>query len=90
MISINHKSLTGLKFIDLFAGIGGFRIALESMGSQCIYSNEWDRYAQEVYANNFGHIPEGDITKVDEKLFQIMIFFVPDSHAKLFQLAEKN
>lgn len=67
MISINHKSLTGLKFIDLFAGIGGFRIALESMGSQCIYSNEWDRYAQEVYANNFGHIPEGDITKVDEK-----------------------
>lgn len=67
MISINHKSLTGLKFIDLFAGIGGFRIALESMGSQCIYSNEWDRYAQEVYANNFGHISEGDITKVDEK-----------------------
>ncbi|MDU5941876.1 MULTISPECIES: DNA cytosine methyltransferase [Veillonella] len=67
MISINHKSLKGLKFIDLFAGIGGFRIALESMGAQCIYSNEWDRYAQEVYANNFGHIPEGDITKVDEK-----------------------
>lgn len=67
MISINHKSLKGLKFIDLFAGIGGFRIALESLGAQCIYSNEWDRYAQEVYANNFGHIPEGDITKVDEK-----------------------
>lgn len=67
MISINYKSLTGLKFIDLFAGIGGFRIALESLGAQCIYSNEWDRYAQEVYANNFGHTPEGDITQVDEK-----------------------
>ncbi len=66
MIVINDKSLSGMTFIDLFAGIGGFRIALESLGATCVYSNEWDKIAQEVYAQNFGDIPEGDITKVNE------------------------
>ena len=56
-----------LKFIDLFAGLGGFRIALESLGAECVYSNEWDKHAQKVYFNNFGDLPEGDITLVDEK-----------------------
>lgn len=56
-----------MSFIDLFAGLGGFRLALESLGAKCVYSNEWDKYAQEVYCQNFGEIPEGDITKVDEK-----------------------
>ena len=54
-----------MTFIDLFAGLGGFRIALESLGAKCVYSNEWDAAAQKVYAANFGDIPEGDITKVD-------------------------
>lgn len=67
MIRVENKSLTGYKFIDLFAGIGGFRIALESFGAQCVYSNEWDRYAQETYQMNFGEIPDGDITKINEK-----------------------
>ena len=49
------------------AGLGGFRIALESLGAKCVYSNEWDKPVQEVYAANFGEVPEGDITKVDEK-----------------------
>ncbi len=66
MITVTKKILTGYTFIDLFAGLGGFRIALESLGAKCIYSNEWDKFAKEVYANNFGDIPEGDITKVDE------------------------
>lgn len=66
MITVNEKLLTGYTFIDLFAGLGGFRIALESLGAKCIYSNEWDKFAQQVYANNFGNTPEGDITKVDE------------------------
>ena len=56
-----------MSFIDLFAGLGGFRLALESLGANCVYSNEWDKYAQEVYCQNFGETPEGDITKVDEK-----------------------
>lgn len=67
MINVEEKLLKGYKFIDLFAGIGGFRIALESFGAQCVYSNEWDKYAQETYKMNFGDVPEGDITQVDEK-----------------------
>ena len=67
MIEIENKLLDGMTFIDLFAGLGGFRIALESLGTKCVYSNEWDIPVQEVYAENFGDIPEGDITKVDEK-----------------------
>ncbi len=66
MIDIKKKTLSGFKFIDLFAGLGGFRIALESLGAKCVYSNEWDEPVREVYANNFGDIPEGDITQVDE------------------------
>ncbi len=66
MIDVSNKKLEGCKFIDLFAGIGGFRLALESYGAECVYSNEWDKYAQEVYHQNFGDIPEGDITLVDE------------------------
>lgn len=56
-----------MTFIDLFAGLGGFRLALESLGAKCIYSNEWDISVQKVYNSNFGDTPEGDITKVDEK-----------------------
>lgn len=67
MIDIQNKTLDGYRFIDLFAGIGGFRLALESFGAKCVYSNEWDKYAQETYQLNFGEIPEGDITQVDEK-----------------------
>jgi len=54
-------------FIDLFAGIGGFRIALESLGLDCVFSSEWDKYAQKTYYENFGENPAGDITKIDEK-----------------------
>lgn len=66
MIDIKDKTLSGFTFIDLFAGLGGFRIVLESLGAKCVYSNEWDKAAQEVYSENFGDIPEGDITLVDE------------------------
>jgi DNA (cytosine-5)-methyltransferase 1 len=66
MIKIENKNLSGYTFIDLFAGLGGFRIALESLGAKCVYSNEWDEPVRRVYENNFGDIPEGDITKVDE------------------------
>lgn len=66
MIEIKNKVLSGMTFIDLFAGLGGFRLALESLGADCVYSNEWDKYAQQVYNDNYGDMPEGDITKVDE------------------------
>lgn len=61
MIVSNSKKLT---FIDLFAGIGGFRQAFESVGAQCIFASEWDKYAQITYAENFGHQPKGDITQI--------------------------
>lgn len=67
MIEIKEKLLEGYTFIDLFAGLGGFRLALESLGGKCVYSNEWDEPVQKVYAENFGDLPEGDITQVDEK-----------------------
>ena len=62
MIHIENKILEKHTFIDLFAGIGGFRLALESLGAKCVYSNEWDKEAQNVYQTNFGEKPEGDIT----------------------------
>lgn len=55
-------------FIDLFAGIGGMRIAFESNGGDCVYSNEWNKYSQQTYFANFGEQPDGDITKVDARI----------------------
>ena len=60
-----EKDMRQYKFIDLFAGIGGFRIAFENNGAVCVYSNEWNEYCKKTYSANFGDIPEGDITKVD-------------------------
>ena len=52
-----------LKFIDLFCGIGGFRLALEMRGHQCLFSSDWDPHAQLVYHQNYGDCPVGDITQ---------------------------
>lgn len=51
------------KFIDLFAGIGGFRIAMQNLGGKCVFTSEWDKDAQKTYKVNFGEVPFGDITK---------------------------
>ncbi|RAV56904.1 DNA (cytosine-5-)-methyltransferase [Mucilaginibacter rubeus] len=56
-------------FIDLFAGIGGFRLALQNLGGLCVYSSEYDKYAQKTYFANFGETPFGDITKEETKSF---------------------
>lgn len=55
-------------FIDLFAGIGGMRLAFENQGGDCVYSNEWNKYSQQTYFANFGEQPDGDITKVDARI----------------------
>lgn len=57
------------KFIDLFAGIGGFRIALQNLGGKCVFTSEWDKYAQTTYRANFGETPFGDITKESTKKY---------------------
>lgn len=61
------------KFIDLFAGIGGFRLALQNLGGKCIFTSEWDKNAQKTYQANFGEVPFGDITK--EKIKN----YIPDN-----------
>jgi len=52
------------RFIDLFAGVGGIRLGFEAAGGECVFSSEWDPFAQKTYAENFGHVPHGDITKI--------------------------
>lgn len=59
------RGLRMYTFIDLFAGIGGMRLAFESAGGRCVYSNEWNKYSQQTYYANFGVQPDGDITKVE-------------------------
>lgn len=54
-------------FIDLFAGIGGIRLAFERVGGRCLFSSEWDEAAQRTYAANFGEMPHGDITQIDPR-----------------------
>lgn len=66
MIEINNQLLKNFKFIDLFAGIGGFHIALESFGAKCVFASEIDNHSIETYYENHGIIPKGDITKINE------------------------
>ncbi len=63
-----EKHDAAFTFIDLFAGIGGMRIAFENNGGDCVYSNEWNKYSQQTYFANFGEQPDGDITKVDARI----------------------
>lgn len=56
-----------LKFIDLFAGIGGIRLGFEDSNTKCVFSSEWDKFSQTTYEANFGEVPFGDITKIDAR-----------------------
>lgn len=60
--SINKKY--SFSFIDLFAGVGGIRIPFQELDGYCSFTSEWDKFAQKTYRLNFGHAPDGDITKV--------------------------
>jgi DNA (cytosine-5)-methyltransferase 1 len=51
-------------FIDLFAGIGGIRLPFQKLGGKCVFSSEWDKFAQRTYAANYGEVPSGDITQI--------------------------
>ncbi len=56
-------------FIDLFAGMGGFRLAMQAQGGKCVFSSEWNKFAQKTYFANFGEMPFGDITKKSTKSY---------------------
>lgn len=62
--AVKNKKFT---FIDLFAGIGGFRLAMQSCGGECVFSSEWDAAAKQTYFENYGEVPFGDITKPETK-----------------------
>lgn len=67
--SIEDKNMLHLKewrFIDLFAGIGGIRLPFTELGAQCVFTSEWDKHAQQTYLQNYGHLPAGDITQINE------------------------
>ena len=64
---MKRKKVKLKRFIDLFSGIGGFRMALESFGGKCVFSSDWDKQAQITYEANFGEKPAGDITEIKEK-----------------------
>ena len=64
---ISPSNLDNLKFIDLFAGIGGIRTAFERAGAKCVFSSEFDGPCQDTYAANFGERPSGDITKISSE-----------------------
>lgn len=65
-LPVDNPSFT---FIDLFAGIGGFRMAMQNLGGKCVFSSEWDAQAQKTYLLNYGEVPFGDITKESTKAF---------------------
>lgn len=56
-------------FIDLFAGIGGFRLALQNLGGKCVFTSEWDKEAKKTYTHNYGDVPFGDITLEETKSY---------------------
>ncbi len=56
-------------FIDLFAGIGGFRMALQNLGGKCLFTSEWDKEAKKTYTHNYGDVPFGDITLEETKSY---------------------
>ncbi|EIJ41523.1 DNA-methyltransferase Dcm [Beggiatoa alba B18LD] len=63
----SQNSPTNFRFIDLFAGIGGIRLPFQELGGKCVFSSEWDKFAQVTYAANYGEVPAGDITQIPAK-----------------------
>ncbi|WP_461788667.1 DNA (cytosine-5-)-methyltransferase [Pedobacter sp.] len=64
-----EKGKETFTFIDLFAGIGGFRMALQNLGGRCLFTSEWDKYSKQTYFSNYGDYPFGDITKDATKAY---------------------
>jgi DNA (cytosine-5)-methyltransferase 1 len=80
-------------FIDLFAGIGGMRIAHQNAGGKCVFSSEWDKFAKITYEANFGEIPFGDITKINEKFIpnhDVLVAGFPCQPFSIAGVSKKN
>ena len=66
-VPFEKPEIAKFRFIDLFAGIGGIRIPFQELGGDCVFTSEWDKFAQKTYRLNFGDEPQGDITQINEK-----------------------
>ena len=77
-------------FIDLFAGIGGMRIAFQNLGGKCVFSSEIDKEARKTYSINFGEVPAGDITKIDENTIPDHEILVGGFPCQAFSIAGKR
>lgn len=89
----SENSKAAFTFIDLFAGIGGMRIAYQNAGGRCVYSNEWNKYSQQTYFANFGEQPDGDITKVDARTIpdhDILVAGFPCQPFSIAGVSKKN
>lgn len=80
-------------FIDLFAGIGGIRLAYQNLGGKCVFSSEWNNFAKKTYEANFGEVPFGDITQINEKLIpdhDILLAGFPCQPFSIAGVSKKN
>ena len=79
-----------LKIIDLFAGIGGIRLGFEKIGAECVFSSEWDKHAQDMYEENYGERPVGDINNVNPKDIPDHDFLLAGFPCQPFSIAGKQ
>ncbi len=90
LLEMKKKQKGKFTFIDLFAGIGGTRIAFERAGGECVFSSEWDKYCQKTYEANFGEIPAGDITKIQASEIPNFDVLVGGFPCQAFSMAGKR